>query len=139
MFCVQLSKPRDNFIEQKMHLLHCMCAILFYYQSMYNIKCVNVHSRYAPKQFPQNYSLGTCRIILFSAESNGIQGGNLFPLRFPHGLYVCKSTFLDFIREVLSNTIDYDILIVAFGIERLYLRYSKTAALAFQPNNDILF
>ena len=65
MFCVQLSKPRDNFIEQKMHLLHCICAILFY-QSMYNIICVNVHSRYAPKQFPQNYSLYLPNI--FSAE-----------------------------------------------------------------------
>ena len=75
MFCVQLSKPRDNFIEQKMHLLHCICAILFY-QSMYNI------SRYAPKQFPQNYSLYL---------RNGIQGGNLSPSDFPtDSMYVSQ-------------------------------------------------
>ena len=81
MFCVQLSKPRDNFIEQKMHLLHCICAILFY-QSMYNIICVNVHSRYAPKQFPQNYSLYL---------PNGIQGGNLSPSDFPtDSMYVSQ-------------------------------------------------
>ena len=90
MFCVQLSKPRDNFIEQKMHLLHCICAILFY-QSMYNIICVDVHSRYAPKQSLKTTLWVLAEITYYLLRAMEFRGEIFFPSDFPtDSMYVSQ-------------------------------------------------